>query len=347
MSLANQKFGKSGLELPSLFFGATSLGNLFREVPDADKSEIVEAWSNCGLRPFVIDSAGKYGAGLSLEVIGRELNRLDIPEDQAIVSNKLGWRREPLKGKEPTFEPGAWFGLKHDAVQDISYDGILRCWEEGNALLGGRAAQLVSVHDPDEYLDAATDAQDRDRRFEDLVQAYSALRELKHAGKVAAVGVGAKNWTAIEELSHHCEFDWVMFANSFTVMRHPKPLSDFMHNLASKGAAIINSALFQGGFLLGGDFFDYRRVDPSDPQDHERLQWRDSLVRVCKEFQCSPFEVGVAFGKAHPAVTAIALSSSRAERVQDHVHAMSVELAGDVWQRMREFGMLEDYVDFV
>ncbi|WP_252734005.1 hypothetical protein [Pseudoalteromonas sp. C2R02] len=30
-----------------------------------------------------------------------------------------------LTSDEPTFEPGAWFNLKHDAVQDISYQGIL------------------------------------------------------------------------------------------------------------------------------------------------------------------------------------------------------------------------------
>ena len=41
--------------------------------------------------------------------------------------------------------------LKHDAVQDISYQGILDCYEQGNTLLGKYQARLVSVHDPDEY----------------------------------------------------------------------------------------------------------------------------------------------------------------------------------------------------
>ncbi len=135
--LINRPFGKTGLSLPPLVFGATSLGNLFRAVSDAEKSDIVRAWFEHGLSPVVIDSAGKYGAGLSLEVIGRELAALGIQPDQVVISNKLAWRRVPLTTPEPTFEPGAWVDIQHDALQDISYQGIRRCWQEGNLLLGG------------------------------------------------------------------------------------------------------------------------------------------------------------------------------------------------------------------
>lgn len=346
MPLQNVELGKTGLQVPPLFFGATSLGNLFREVEDEEKAAIVAAWASSGLTPFVVDSAGKYGAGLSLEVIGRELDRLQIPADQAIISNKLGWRRVPLEGPEPTFEPGAWFGLKHDAIQDISYEGILRCWREGNELLG-REAQVVSVHDPDEYLDAAQSDSDRKQRLDDLIAAYRALTELKEQGRVAAVGVGAKNWRAIEVLDQYCSFDWVMLANSFTIMRHPKELDDFMRHLAEENVAIINSALFQGGFLLGGEFFDYRKIDPTVPEDLERLNWRDQFHQLCKEFELSPFDVGVAFGKAHPAVTSVALSSSRADRVESHLNALEAEVPAELWPRMRKAGLIANHIEFL
>ncbi|MEM7559569.1 MAG: aldo/keto reductase [Planctomycetota bacterium] len=346
MSLPNVELGKTGLQVPPLFFGATSLGNLFREVEDEEKAAIVDAWASSRLAPFVVDSAGKYGAGLSLEVIGRELDRLRIPADQAIISNKLGWRRVPLDGPEPTFEPGAWFGLEHDAVQDISYEGILRCWREGNELLG-REAQVVSVHDPDEYLDAAQNDPERKQRLDDLVDAYRALSELKEQGRVAAVGVGAKNWRAIEALDQYCSFDWVMLANSFTIMRHPEELDEFMRHLAENNVAIINSALFQGGFLLGGEFFDYRKIDSTNAEDLKRLNWRDRFQQLCKEFEVSAFDVGVAFGKAHPAVTAVALSSSRADRVESHINALQAKVPVELWSRMRQAGLIADHIDFL
>ena len=90
---------------------------------------------------------------------------------------KLGWRRKPLATPEPTFEPGVWAGLEYDAEQDISYHGIMRCYEEAEALLGGACGiDLVSVHDPDEFLAGGGTA-------EDILGAYRALFELKKAGR--------------------------------------------------------------------------------------------------------------------------------------------------------------------
>ena len=60
------------LELPKIIFGSSALGNLYRIVPDATKLSIVENWIRFQ-RKAVIDSAGKYGAGLALENIGRFL----------------------------------------------------------------------------------------------------------------------------------------------------------------------------------------------------------------------------------------------------------------------------------
>lgn len=333
--------GKLGLKLPKLVFGATSLGNLFHQPSAAEKSAIVRACMHSGLSPVVIDSAGKYGAGLSLEVIGRELQALGVAASDVIISNKLGWRRIPLSGPEPTFEPGVWINIEHDAVQDISYDGIMRCWEEGNQLLGNYQAGLVSVHDPDEYLDAASDPHDRAQRLQDIVAAYRGLCELRDASKVLAVGVGAKNWRVIQELDQHCDFDWVMFANSFTILEHPEELVSLIDRLAARGVAVINSALFHGGFLLGGDFYNYRPIDPRDPADAQRLVAREALQQACAEVGYSVFEVGVAFGKSHPGISSVALSSSRADRVAAHVAAVDIELPPGIWKRLRAAGVIE------
>lgn len=64
---------------------------------------------------------------------------------------------------EICIEPGTWDNLKYDAVQKISYHGILECWEQGCELLGGTyKPEIVSVHDPDEYLDAVINENDQE-----------------------------------------------------------------------------------------------------------------------------------------------------------------------------------------
>ena len=234
-------------------------------------------------KPVVIDSAGKYGAGLALEVMGDCLRELGVGDDEVVISNKLAWLRAPLTTPEPTFEPGAWFGLAHDAVQDISYDGILKCFEQGLELLGGDySTQLVSVHDPDEYLDAAESAADRQRRFDDILGAYAALGELKAQGAAKGIGVGAKNWRSIAEIDAHVPLDWVMFANSYTLYSHPAELIAFMDSLKSKGVAIINSAVFNAGFLTGGEFFNYVKLDRAQPDHAEKFAWREKFFALCQ-----------------------------------------------------------------
>ncbi|TVP98127.1 MAG: aldo/keto reductase [Planctomycetaceae bacterium] len=326
--------------LPRLIFGATTLGNLFVAPPDSQKRELIRRWFQLGPWPVAIDSAGKYGAGLSLEVIGRELAALQIDPSEVILSNKLGWRRVPLTTPEPTFEPGAWVDVRHDAVQDISREGILRCWSEGDELLAPYHADLLSVHDPDEYLAAASDPDDRRRRLDDIISAYQAIRELRDAGRVAAIGVGAKDWTIIRELDQHCDFDWVMLANSFTIMRHPPELIAFIASLASRDVWVINSALMHGGFLTGGDHCDYRRLDPGSPADQAKLVWRERFHQACRELAVDPFHVAVAFGGSSTGIRSVALSTSRPERVESLVAAAHNPVPPEVWTQLHRRGLI-------
>ena len=118
--MAAIKVGTVTLEVPRVIFGTATLGNLFVDLPEETKLEISREWFKTG-EMVVVDTAGKYGAGLALEVIGNNLRALNADPDKVVISNKLGWKRVPLTTDEPSFEPGAWIGLKNDAVQCISY----------------------------------------------------------------------------------------------------------------------------------------------------------------------------------------------------------------------------------
>ncbi len=334
-------FGSTGLTTPPVVFGSTALGNLFREFSYESKLATMRAIFEHLPKPVVIDSAGKYGAGLALEVMGDCLRELGVKDDEVIISNKLAWLRAPLTAPEPTFEPGAWFGLEHDAVQDISYEGIFKCFEQGLDLLGGGySTQLVSVHDPDEYLDAAASADDRARRFDDILGAYTALGELKARGAAAGIGVGAKNWRSIAEIDAQVKLDWVMFANSYTLYSHPADLLAFMDSLRDKGVAIINSAVFNAGFLTGGEFFNYVKLDPANPEHKEKFAWREKFFQLCAEQGQNPAQVCMHFGKSHPGIAALALSTSKPARVKQNIDALAAEVPAAFWHRLKEAGLL-------
>jgi D-threo-aldose 1-dehydrogenase len=337
--------GNTGLRVPPIVFGCSALGNLYQVIPDVAKLEIVSEWFEHVSPPVFIDTAGKYGAGLALEVLGQSLAKFEIPPDSVLISSKLGWKRSPLLTPEPTFERGLWIDIEHDAVQRIGYDGILECWEESCSLLGDAyKPQLVSVHDPDEYLAAADSPADREHRFEDVIGAYRALSELKQKGEVAAVGVGAKDWHVIREIADAVALDWVMLAGSLTVLRHPPDLLEFVARLAAQDVAIINSAVFHSGFLVGGKFFDYREVSAEKDADRHLFAWRKSFVALCEAHGISPMHACVQFGLSVPGVVAVALNTSHADRIQENVAAVATSVPPQFWASLKEEGLLaKDY----
>jgi len=320
------------ITLPKVIFGTSGLGNLYVALPDEVKLSIVNESVKCSPKPAVFDSAGKYGAGLALEALGRSLKQLKVSPSDVLISNKLGWLRTELKTAEPTFEPGIWRDLKYDAVQKISYEGILECYKQGNELLGGYHAELVSVHDPDEYLAAANDVQEQTQRYQDILDAYQALNELKEAGRVKAIGVGAKNWRIIKRIAGDVELDWVMIANSMTMHDHPVDLIEFMKQLSARQIVIINSAVFNGGFLTGLDYYNYQPVSPETRP--ELYRWRETMYSICEAFDVRPEAACVAFGKCAPGVRSIALNTTNVQRVAKNAGITKTIIPEAFWRSL-------------
>jgi len=333
------------LDVAPIVVGTAAFGNLYQSHPYEKKLEVLKRWLEHLPKPIVIDSAGKYGAGLSLEFIGQALRELNVSPDDVIVSNKLGWKRVPLTTPEATFEPGAWVDIEHDAVQEISYQGILDCRSQGDEILGeGFDTQMGSVHDPDEYLAAATSADDRRQRFDDILGAYKALGELKEQGEILGIGVGSKDWKTIREICEHVDLDWVMFANSFTIHRHPKELLEFFQQLHQKDVWMINSAVYHGGFLLGGGFYDYVEMNPDNPEDAKKFKWREQLNALCEKFSIKPISACAQFAFSPPEITSFAMATTNPDRVASNVSLIQQEIPPDFWEAAKAEGLIDvDY----
>ena len=334
--------GNTGIVCPAIIYGTSYLGNLYRELCMHEKLSLMQEWFNVADGKVMIDSAGKYGAGLALEIIGQGLQKLGIAPGQITISNKLGWYRVPLENPEPTFEPGTWANLKYDAVQKISYQGIMECWQQGCELLGGKyKPEVVSVHDPDEYLMAATNENDRQLRIKNICEAYKALFELKEKGDVKAVGIGSKDWLVIRELYKYVKFDWVMFANKFTIYHHPKEIIAFIEELYSNSVGIINSAIFNAGFLTGGEYFDYRKVDINDPKDLPLFEWRDQFFSICQKYAIEPGDACLKFALSAPQISAIALNPGKPQRMAHNKAILNINFPSEFWKELKAENIID------
>lgn len=333
------------LAIPPIVFGTSGLGNLFVALDETLKYNVIKECINLSDGVAVFDSAGKYGAGLALETLGRCLKKLNVKNEDVIISNKLGWLRTELTTEDPSFEPGVWKNLKYDAVQKISYEGIMECFEQGNQLLNGYIPKMVSVHDPDEYLAKAVNEKHAGQLYDDILDAYKALYDLKLQGKVQNVGVGAKDWKTIQKISNDVPLDWVMIANSLTVKTHPKELLDFVAELDNKDIFIINSAVFHSGFLVGGDYYDYKLIQPDKASTGSIFKWRKDFFQVCKEFTISPAEACVQFALNIPGIKSVALNTTSVKRVKENIEMVNIKIPKKFWETLRANGLINmDYL---
>src|ERR1051326_996944 len=78
--------GKTGLKVPILSFGASSLGQEFRSVTLDEALRSVRVALDCGLN--LIDTSPFYGRGMSEVLLGIALR--DVPRDSFLLSSKLG-----------------------------------------------------------------------------------------------------------------------------------------------------------------------------------------------------------------------------------------------------------------
>lgn len=329
------------VQLSPVIFGTSGLGNIYQILPYETKLAIVRECIRHSPGIPVFDSAGKYGAGLSLSVLGKCLKELGVKPDEVIISNKLAWYQTELTTPEPTFEKEIWFGLQHDAIQKISYQGILDCFEQGNDLLGDYTSKMASVHDPDEYLATAKNADEEQKLYQDILDAYRALAELKEQGKIFSIGVGSKKWEVIKRIAADVKLDWVMIANSLTVKTHPKELIAFIKELNQQHICIINSAVFNGGFLIGSDFYNYHEVNKNTAEGKELYTWRSHFFSLCQEFNIKPAEACFNFGFNITGVKSIALSTSKPEKVQENIEMATKIIPVEFWHAMVQKGLID------
>src|SRR2546421_6847521 len=135
------------LALSELSLGCAQLGNMYREVSDADARDTVDAAWELGVRYF--DTAPHYGLGLSEQRLGAAL--ASRHRDNFVFSSKVGRLLEPVKVVGGLDDQGFVVPASHRRIWDFSRDGIRRSLEESLERLRHDRLDVVYLHDPDEH----------------------------------------------------------------------------------------------------------------------------------------------------------------------------------------------------
>jgi D-threo-aldose 1-dehydrogenase len=328
MSLKDKLPGKLG-------FGTAPLGNMFRNIPEAEaKATVDAAWDN-GIRFF--DTAPFYGAGLAEIRLGEALR--DRPRDEYVLATKVGRvildeldnSARDLGEKSGVFE----HGLRNKMVNDYSADATLRSIEDSLKRLQTDRLDIVWIHDVaqdfygDEWLDYFNTAR---------TGAFRTLDKLRDEGVIKAWGLGVNKVEPIELTLALDEPkpDGFLLAGRYTLLDHATALQRVMPIAAQRDTHIVVGGPYSSGVLAGGQHFEYQKASP------EILARVERLKALAKRFGISIKAAALQFSLANPAVAAAIPGASRPERIAEDVAALAENIPAEFWHALRAEKLVAD-----
>jgi len=320
--------------LPTLGFGAAAIGNLYAAVSEEAAIETIRAALNAGIRYF--DTAPLYGFGLSERRLGAALAQSAVADD-VLLSTKVGRRLVASSQHEAQ-------GVRHgfvdaepfEPVFDYSYDGVMESFEQSLERLGRSRVDLLFAHD----LGRVTHGDLHPTYYRQFMEGgYRAMRELKDAGRVSAIGLGVNEWEICEEALRDADFDVLLLAGRYTLLDQTSLLS-FLPLCEARDIPVIIGAPFNSGALITGTrgtrpiYFNY---EPAPGWVIKRLQQLESL---CAEFAVPLAAAALQFPLAHPQVVSVIPGMAGGEQVDATVEFMRFPIPARFWQLLRARGLL-------
>jgi D-threo-aldose 1-dehydrogenase len=319
----------------TLGFGTAPLGNMFRDIPEAEALATVQAAWDDGIRFF--DNAPFYGAGLAELRMGEAL--AGRPRGDYVLATKVG--RVILDEVEDVSardlgEKGDVFkhGRPNRIVNDYSADATLRSIEDSLKRLRTDRIDIAWVHDVaqdfygDEWLSV----------FEAARQgAFKALDRLRDEGVIRAWGLGVNRVEPIELLLglDGPRPDGFLLAGRYTLLDHGRALQRVMPMVAERGLGIVVGGPYSSGALVGGPNFEYAPATPA-------ILAKVAAIRtIADRLGVSMKAAGLQFSLANPAVAAVIPGASRPGRIAEDRAALEETVPAGFWQALRQAGLVD------
>jgi L-galactose dehydrogenase len=211
--MKTRPLGKTGLELPILGFGASSMGQEFRQVTLDEALTSVRAALESGMR--LIDTSPFYGRGMSEVLLGVALRGL--PRDNYVLCTKLGR-----------------YDLAHF---DFSARRVAESVDVSLHRLGTDHLDIVLCHDI-EFVP-----------MQQIVdETLPALRKLRDQGKVRFIGISGYPMKIFRFVLAQTDLDVVLSYNQYT-LQNTRFADDMVPELRRRGVGIMNAGPFSARLL--------------------------------------------------------------------------------------------------
>jgi L-galactose dehydrogenase len=223
--METRPLGNTGLHLPILSFGASSLGQEFRQVDLNEALRSVHVALDLGMN--FIDTSPFYGRGMSEVLLGVALR--GIPRDSYLPGTKLGRYS------------GTHF--------DFSARRVVESVDISLERMGVEHLDIILCHDI-EFVDM----------HQIVEETLPALRKVQEQGKVRFVGISGYPMKIFKFVLDHTDLDVILSYNHYTLQN--TMLADLVPLLQAKGVGIMNAAPFSARLLTNQPLPKWHKATP-------------------------------------------------------------------------------------
>ncbi|MDB5353760.1 MAG: fdh [Phycisphaerales bacterium] len=223
--METRPLGNTSLKLPVLSFGASSLGQEFRQVDLGEALRSVRVALDSGMN--FIDTSPFYGRGMSEVLLGVALR--GVARDSYILGTKLGRYS------------GTHF--------DFSARRVVESVDISLERMGVDHLDIVLCHDI-EFVN-----------MQQIVdETLPALRKIQQQGKVRYVGVSGYPMKMFKFILDRTDLDVILSYNHYTLQN--TMLADLVPYLKQKGVGIMNAAPFSARLLTNATLPKWHKATP-------------------------------------------------------------------------------------
>ena len=268
--MEKRQLGATGLELPVLSFGASSLGAEFRSVQIDEIFESVRVALEMGLN--FIDTSPFYGRGMSEVLLGIALR--DVPRDQYTLCSKLG-----------RYDVGHF---------DFSAKRVVESVDVSLHRLGTDHLDIMLCHDI-EFVPL--------RQI--VEETLPALRRIQQSGKVRFVGISGYPMKIFDVVSSQVKLDCVLSYNQYT-LQNTRLADELIPKLKAKNIGVMNGGPFAARLLTNATlpvwFRDPKNVQAAAKEAALYCQKQGvDIAQLALQFSCANQDITTTIaGSANP-----------------------------------------------
>lgn len=268
--MQTRPLGRTGLELPILSFGASSLGQEFRSVQLDEALESVRVALDCGLN--FIDTSPFYGRGMSEVILGIALR--GVPRESYTLCTKLGR-----------------YDLQHF---DFSAKRVVESVDVSLHRLGTDYLDIILCHDI-EFV-----------AMQQIVdETIPALRRIQQSGKVRFIGFSGYPQMVFRFICDQTDVDCVLSYNQYT-LQNTRFVDESVPYLKDKGVGVMNAGPFSARLLTNARLPAWLKEPDSvkatarQAAEHCSRQGSD-IAKLALQFSCAHPDIATTVaGSASP-----------------------------------------------